>query len=60
MVNYFECPEEYEKLGYEDVYAITARFGQNSAAYQQLINPTISMENNGLRQEPDKQYYQEG
>lgn len=31
--DYFECPEEYEKLGYESVYAITVRFSQNSAAY---------------------------
>lgn len=28
-----ETPEEYEKLGYEGVYAITVRFSQNSAAY---------------------------
>lgn len=28
-VEYFENPEEYEKLGYEHVYAITVRFSQN-------------------------------
>lgn len=29
IVDYFHHPEEYEKLGYEHVYAITARFCQN-------------------------------
>ena len=29
-VDYFHCPEEYEKLGYEGVFAITIRFSQKT------------------------------
>lgn len=29
-VDYFNCPEEYEKLGYEGVFAITIRFSQKT------------------------------
>lgn len=31
-VDYFNSPEEYEKLGYEGVFAITIRFSQKTAA----------------------------
>ena len=29
-VDYFNCPEEYEKLGYEGVFAITVRFSKKT------------------------------
>lgn len=31
-VDYFNSPEEYEKLGYEGVFAITIRFSQKTVA----------------------------
>ena len=31
-VDYFHSPEEYEKLGYEGVFAITVRFSQKTVA----------------------------
>ena len=31
-VDYFYYPEEYEKLGYEGVFAITIRFSQKTVA----------------------------
>lgn len=30
QVDYFHSPEEYEKLGYEGVFAITIRFSQKT------------------------------
>ena len=32
QVDYFNTPEEYEKLGYEGVFAITVRFSQKTVA----------------------------
>lgn len=32
QVDYFHSPEEYEKLGYEGVFAITVRFSQKTVA----------------------------
>ncbi len=32
QVDYFNSPEEYEKLGYEGVFAITVRFSQKTVA----------------------------
>ena len=32
QVDYFNSPEEYEKLGYEGVFAITIRFSQKTVA----------------------------
>ena len=32
QVDYFHSPEEYEKLGYEGVFAITIRFSQKTVA----------------------------
>ena len=32
QVDYFNSPEEYEKFGYEGVFAITIRFSQKTVA----------------------------
>ena len=32
QVDYFDSPKEYEKLGYEGVFAITIRFSQKTVA----------------------------
>lgn len=36
QVDYFNSPEEYEKLGYEGVFAITIRFSQKTVAEQDI------------------------
>ena len=35
-VDYFNSPEEYEKLGYEGVFAVTVRFSQKTVGEQEV------------------------